>query len=389
MEAPRVWLGNRVLLERRPDLVQGRRLGLITNQSGVTSDLTLTADVLRRREDMKLRALFAPEHGISGDIRGGAHIDNTMYPGTDLPVFSLYGSTRKPTPEMLQDLDLLLFDIQDVGVRFYTYISTMAYAMQAAAECGVDFIVLDRPNPLSDILEGNLLDPAFASFVGVYPILLRHGLTAGELAGMFNAEYSIGARLTVISMQGWRRTMFFDETGLRWVQPSPNLRSLGAALAYPGTCLLEGTNVSAGRGTDKPFEQVGAPFVNGQSLADTLNSRELEGVRFEAVTFVPNGAKHAGEVCQGIEIQITDRRRFRPVRVGLEIIVALRRLFPDDFAWREPANAQQAYHFDLLMGTAQVRRAIESGASACDIVAGWNADQQDFEELRTDHLLYE
>ena len=384
-----VRLGNEVLLQNHLDRIRGRRVGLVTNHSGVTSDLTLTADVLHRCPVTQLTTLFGPEHGIRGHVQNGGHIGPSVDQVTGLPVFSLYGDTRKPTSEMLQHVDLLLFDIQDVGVRFYTYLSTLAYAMQGAADQEIPFIVLDRPNPIGAALEGNLLDTAYSSFVGLYPILLRHGMTVGELAQMFNTEYAIGAELTVIPMKGWDRRMFFDETGLTWVPSSPNMPTLDTALVYPGICLLEGTNVSAGRGNTKPFEQLGAPFVHAERLADVLNARSLSGVRFRPVCFVPGFGKLAGQTCEGVQVHITDRTQFRPVTVALEIIVTLRTLYPDDFAWRTPAKSGQSYHFDLLVGTDKVRKAIESSVSTNEIVEGWCDEQRAFGAMRAPYLLYE
>jgi uncharacterized protein YbbC (DUF1343 family) len=389
MDRPRVRLGNEVLLEQNLDRIRNLRIGLVTNHSGVTSDLTRTADVLRRCPGLQLAALLAPEHGITGEAENGTRIAPCIDRATGVPVFSLYGNAPEPTPDMLEEVGVLLFDIQDVGARFYTYISTLAFAMQGAAKHGTPFIVLDRPNPIGALLEGNLVETGWTSFVGIYPILLRHGMTVGELAQMFNGEFGIGAELTVVPMQGWSRTMLFGETGLSWVPPSPNMPTPDTALVYPGTCLLEGTNMSVGRGTAKPVEQSGAPFVMGDVLADALNARALPGVRFRPVCFVPGFGRYAGQRCEGVQLHITDRACFRPVRAALEIIVCLRTLYPDDFAWSTPARPGERYHFDLLAGTDRVRTAIESGASAADIVGAWSGEQEAFREMRAPYLLYQ
>lgn len=385
---PHVRLGNEILLERGLDALEGRRIGLITNPSGVTSDLVQTVDALCGRPGIQLGALFAPEHGIRGEGEAGASVAHGVDRKSGARVFSLYGDTRTPTPEMLGHVDVLVFDIQDVGVRLYTYVSTLAYAMRAAARHGLPLVVLDRPNPIGGLLEGNLSEEAYVSFVGAFPMLLRHGMTVGELAQLFNARHGVGAQLTVIPMTGWKRRMFFDETGLAWVPPSPNMPTLDTALAYPGTCLLEGTNLSVGRGTTKPFEQFGAPFVEEERLADALNARELPGVRFRPVCFVPGFGELAGQRCEGVGLHITDRRRFRAVVAGLEAIVCMRALYPHEFGWR-PAGGGRACAFDLLMGTDRVRKAIDAGAGAADLLEAWREDQKAFEGMRAPFLLYE
>jgi uncharacterized protein YbbC (DUF1343 family) len=333
-----------------------------------------------------LTALFGPEHGISGDVADGKAVGASQQGA--VPVHSLYGEVRRPTPEMLEGVDVMLFDIQDVGARFYTFITTMAYAMEACGESGIPFVVLDRPNPIGgDVLEGNLLDPDFTSFVGGYPILLRHGMTAGELAGYCNGEFGLGADLTVVGIEGWRREMQFRETGLPWVPPSPNIPSPEAVEVYPGTCLFEGTNVSEGRGTPNPFELVGAPYIESDWLADTLNAAALPGAIFRPAWFTPAESKHAGERCGGVQVHVREPRRFPAVEAGMTMLSAIRGRYPGPFAWRIPSGATVC-HFDRLMGTDRVRRALDEGIPAGEIISGWTGDIDTFRERRRPYLLY-
>ncbi|MDH7486441.1 MAG: DUF1343 domain-containing protein [Anaerolineae bacterium] len=402
MLAERVRPGLEVLLARRLDLLRGQRVGLITNPTGVTPELEGAAEALLRR-GVKVTALFAPEHGLQASAPDGAAVASGRDRRTGLPVYSLYGETLQPTAQMLREVDVLLFDIQDVGVRFYTYVWTMSYAMEAAAATGMPFIVLDHPNPLGgQIVEGPSLEPACASFVGRAAIPLRHGLTVGELARLFNEHPGIagarasdsflrtpiGAELTVIPMEGWRREMWYDATGLPWVPPSPAMPTPETATLYPGTCLLEGTNLSEGRGTALPFQQIGAPWVDGYALADALNALNLPGVRFRPVRFQPTASKWAGQECEGVHLHVTDRQALRPVTAGLQLIAAVRALHPDRFAWREPEAEEGRWHFDLLMGTDKVRRQLETGVPVEAIVAGWEAERADFETQRERVSLY-
>ena len=376
-----VMLGDEVLLERRRDLVAGNRVGLITNPSGVTADLRSTADLLYEAEDVQLVALFGPEHGIRGNVADGATIASSVDEVTGVPMYSLYGPVKKPTEEMLRGLDVLLFDIQDVGVRFYTYIYTMAYAMEACGDAGIPFVVLDRPNPLGgNAVAGNLLDMRFRSFVGNYPIPLRYGMTVGELARLLNEEYALGADLTVVPMMGWTRDMLFEDTGLPWVPPSPNMPSFATAIVYPGTCLVEGTSISEGRGTTSPFQQIGAPYVDGRRLSDHLTEQRFPGVLFRPLSFTPRFSKYEGELCGGVYVHVLDADAFEPVRTGLGMVAALRTLYPDDFGWRP--------HFDLLMGTDAVRLAIEEGVSVDEIMEGWAAEREGFEGIRRKYMVY-
>ncbi len=372
----------------------GKRLGLITNPTGVTKSLEATLDVLHRDGRFRLVAAFGPEHGLRGEAQDAVHIGDFRDERTGLPVHSLYGANRRPAPEALAGLDALVFDIQDAGVRFYTYISTMVLAMRACAEAGKEFIVLDRPNPISGALvEGGILDERFASFVGACPVPVRHGLTLGELAMWANETLAIGCELTVCKMIGWKRAMWADDTGLPWVMPSPNLPSLDTATVYPGACFVEGTNLSEGRGTARPFELIGAPWIDGRALADRLNSVELAGCRFRPVFFEPRFSKHAGEVCGGVQIHVVDRIAFRPVRTGVHILAAIRTLYSNQFQWigtPEQASAGRL-HIDLLAGTDELRRTLDLGGCCRgidDLLSKWEADAARFEAERERFLLY-
>jgi uncharacterized protein YbbC (DUF1343 family) len=359
--------------------LRGRRVGLITNHTGVDSRGQRTLDVLRRAEGLTLAALFSPEHGLEGKL--DAKVGHGRHP-TGLQVWSLYGETRKPTPEMLAGIDCLVFDIQDIGCRFYTYISTMRNAMLAAAEHGLRFVVLDRPNPIgADVVEGPVLDPGKESFVGFHPIPVRHGMTVGELARMLQGEIPAlrGLELQVVPMRGYRRDLLFDETGLLWVDPSPNMRNLHEALLYPGIGLLETTNVSVGRGTDNPFERVGAPWIDGRRLAAALNACELPGVRFYPIEFTPAASKFRGQSCSGVFCMVTDRRRFQSVRTGIHFACALRDLFPGKW---------DAAAYPRLLGDAAVIEALRAGRSADDIVALWQDELAAFMTRRARYLGY-
>ncbi|MEX1138999.1 MAG: DUF1343 domain-containing protein [Bacteroidota bacterium] len=369
-------------------LVAGKRLGLVTNHTGLLSNGRHLADSLFARPEVTLAALFGPEHGIRGEVPAGGSVGDGRDSATGVTVFSLYGKTYKPTPEMLKGIDVLLFDIQDVGARFYTYISTMSYAMEAAAENGIPFIVLDRPNPITGIrVEGPIREDLLRSFVGLHPIPIVHGMTVGELATMFNEEGwlkgGVKADLHVVKMEGWKRTMWYDETGLKWIPPSPNIRTLSTAIVYPGTCLIEGTNLSEGRGTDRPFEYVGAPFVDGARWAEELNELGLPGVKFSAITFTPRSTvgsnpKHAGIECNGIVVEVTDREVYEPVKTGVEILSTGKELFARDFRWRESS-------IDRLAGTPLVRQGIDKRVSGMSIA---NASVDKLRKFMQNRLLY-
>jgi uncharacterized protein YbbC (DUF1343 family) len=365
--------------------IRGLRIGLITNHTGMNAAGESTIDLLYNRTDTRLVALFGPEHGLRGTAEAGEKVASGRDPKTGLPIHSLYGTTQKPTAEMLEGLDALVFDIQDIGTRYYTYVWTMALALQAAAEHGLRFVVLDRPNPIGgDGVQGNILDPKYASLVGLYPVPMRHGLTAGELARFLNEEHGIGADLVVVPMEGWRRDEWFDETGLPWVAPSPNMPSLESAAHYPGTCLFEGTNVSVGRGTDRAFQQIGAPWLDNEELVRRLDALNLPGVRFEPVVFTPErpgDGKFGGEAVRGVRFHVIDRATYDPTRAAIAALVEIHRLHPDSLEWR-------ASHFDRLAGTDQVRLRVLQGASLEEITAGWETQRRAFEKVRERYLLY-
>jgi uncharacterized protein YbbC (DUF1343 family) len=377
-----VYPGVEVLLNDPANPLAGRRVGLITNHTGRDRAGTSTIDLLMGAADIELVALFSPEHGIRGVAADGERIDSEVDQRTGLPIHSLYGETRRPTPEMLEGIEVLAFDIQDVGARPYTYASTMALGMQAAAEHGIPFVVLDRPNPIGGVIvEGNILDPAFSSFVGMYPIAARHGMTVGELALMYNDRHEIGVDLTVIPAEGWRRGQWFDHTGLPWSAPSPNLPRLEAVIHYPGTVFFEGTNLSEGRGTDFPFEQTGAPWLDAEAVAAEMNAMGLPGVRFEPVRFAvrPDARKFPGETLPGVRLVATDREAYRPVAASLLLIDAIHRLHPDEFAWSGTMNR--------LAGTDRVRQAVEGGTLRA-LLDEWDRDAERFRAAREPYLLY-
>jgi uncharacterized protein YbbC (DUF1343 family) len=373
-----VLTGIDVLERDRFRQLEGLRLGLVTNQTGRDRAGKQTIDILREAANVKLIALFSPEHGIRGVM--DEKVSDSKDEKTGLPIYSLYGETRRPKPEQLKDLDAIVYDIQDIGTRFYTFISTLGYVMEEAAKAKLPVIVLDRPNPIGGVeVEGPIADADRLSFIAYHTIPVRHGLTVGELAGLYNEQRKIGCDLRVVKMDGWRRSMMFDSTNLTWVNPSPNMRSLTEALLYPGVGLLETTNLSVGRGTDTPFEVIGAPWLDGQRLAAALNARQIDGVRFVPIRFTPNASVFKGEECRGVNMIITDRSHFRSVRTGLEIAVALRRLFPAD--WKIDQYARLLVNADTL-------ERLKRGDSPEEIVQSWNAKLDEFQRMRSRALLY-
>jgi uncharacterized protein YbbC (DUF1343 family) len=367
-----------------PPRLRGSRVGLITNQTGVTRDGRSSIDVLAEMPDVELVALFSPEHGIRGTAAPGERVASSIDERTGLPIHSLYGETRRPTPAMLLDVEALVFDIQDIGARPYTYVYTMALAMEAANEAGIPFVVLDRPNPINGIaIEGNLLEPEFATFVGMYPIPIRHGMSAGELARMFNYEFGIGAELSVVPVEGWRREQWGDETGQPWVDPSPNIRRLETAIHYPGTVFFEGTNLSAGRGSEIPFEQIGAPWLRSREVVAEMNEMGLPGVRLETVEFTPRDpgdGKFPDRPVHGVRLVLTDRESYRPVAASLTLISVIRRLHPTQFDWN-------VSHFDRLAGTDRLRQAIERDELP-RLLRDWDEEAEGFRETREPYLIY-
>jgi len=389
----RMKLGLDLILESRLDLISGCRIGLIVNPSSVDGRLAHAADLFWNHPQVNLTALFGPQHGIRAETQDNM-IEWRSFSDkrTGLPAFSLYGETRKPSPDMLAGVDVLVFDVQDVGTRVYTFIYTMALAMEAAREAGKRLIVLDRPNPINGIqIEGSTLEPEFASFVGMFPIPMRHGMTIGELALLFNREFGIGCDLEVVRMEGWKRTAWHDQTGLPWVMPSPNMPSLDTATVYPGCVLVEGTNISEGRGTTRPFEIIGAPFVDPYDLIGLLHAQELPGVRFRPLYFQPTFNKFEGQACGGIQLHVTDRTAFRPVITGIAVIAAIHNLWPEHFAWKEPPYE---YVFDkppidVIAGTAKLRELIEKGSTIVDIEESSLHESEQFQGLRRPYLLYD
>lgn len=381
--------GVEIFIASPPAMIHGKRLGLITNHSGIDKRRTSTIDLLAALPGTRLVALFAPEHGIRGVAE--SRVESTLDEKTGLPVHSLYGDTRKPTPEMLMDVDVLIYDIQDIGVRQYTYESTMALAMQAAAEKGIPFIVLDRPNPITGtIIEGNILEPAFQSFVGIYPVASRHGMTMGELAKMYNDVHRIGANLTVVPVEGWRRDMWWDQYDLPWVNPSPNIRSLDAEIHYPGTVFFEAINVAEGRGTDRPFEQVGAPWLNNTEVVARMHAMKLPGVRFEAHDLrVAEGArKFPGQTIKGVRFIVTDRNAYRPIAASLHMIDVIRKLHPTEFEWRG-ANTREPTMLTIERhgGTTKLKQAIDNGTLPA-LLKEWDQDVERFRAIRAPYLIY-
>lgn len=389
---PTVRVGIERLLDADRALVAGQRVALVSNPASIDSDFRHSADALFDDPDVDVVALFGPQHGFRSDLQDNMiESPHAHDPRRRVPIYSLYSETREPTAEMLRGVDVLVIDLQDVGTRVYTYIYTMANCMRAARRHGVRVVVCDRPNPIGGVaVEGDLLDPAWASFVGQFPIPLRHGLTIGELARLFNEEFSIGAALDVVPLEGWRRPMYFDETGLPWVIPSPNIPTLDSAVVYPGAVLFEGTMFSEGRGTTKPFELIGAPWLDGDRVAAAMNAKQLPGAHFRAVFFEPTFQKHARATCGGCQLHVTDRTTFQPVRAAVELIAELRRQNPGRFAWRQPPYEyeHEKWPIDILSGSARLRTAIEQGVEASAIAGGWSDDEQAFALLREKFLLY-
>ena len=380
------------LLQSHRELVAGRRVGLVCNPASVDAKLRHSADRLFEDPEIKLTAIFGPQHGFRSDLQ-----DNMIETphGKDsrrnVPVFSLYSETREPTADMLRDLDVLVIDLQDVGTRVYTYVYTMANCMRAAARHGVRVVVCDRPNPVGgDAIEGATLQPQWTSFVGQFAIPLRHGMTIGELARLFNETFGLGATLDVVPLEGWRRSMYFDETRLPWVIPSPNIPTLDTAVVYPGAVLFEGTMLSEGRGTTRPFELIGAPWIDGDRLSDAMNARELPGVHFRSVFFEPTFQKHARETCGGCQPHVTDRQAFLPVRTAVELIEEFRKQNPSRFAWRQPPYEYELEKqpIDLLYGNDRLRATIDNGQDMNALVASWRLEEDAFRRLREPFLLY-
>jgi uncharacterized protein YbbC (DUF1343 family) len=404
----RVMLGCENFMENHSHIVRGRKVGLITNQTGVDSHLRGLIDLFLKNPDIELVALYAPEHGLKGDVQAGQAIPFSRHDKHDLPIYSLYGQSveqeflcdldvdaqmrsfdtveegKIPTIAMVENVDVLVFDIQDVGTRIYTYIATMAYVMRVCAEQAIEFIVLDRPNPINGIsMEGPVLEyPEFSSFVGLYPIPVRHGMTVGELALLFNERYlPKKAELTVIPMRGWARAMWFDQTGLPWIPPSPNIPNLLTATVYPGQVFLEGTNISEGRGTATPFELFGAPWIQGSELACNLRELALPGVKFQEVSFTPASSKFMDNVCGGIRLRVEDRQTYQPFCTALHIIQLIKKMHPGKFVFHRE-------YFDTIIGSSSIRRALEKTIQVSEIVQNILPQIEDFCRQRESFLIY-
>ncbi len=382
--AARVKTGIEVLAAQNFAPLKGKRVGLITNHTGQTADGRRTIDLLAKAPGVRLAAIFTPEHGLTG-TRDDANIEGEKDEATGVPVYSLYNAKAgperryRPAPEHLRGLDALVYDIQDVGARFYTFITTLGYMVEEAARIRVPIYILDRPNPINGTaVEGPLLDEKHVSFVGYMRMPIRHGMTVGELARLYNGERKLGADVQVIKMEGWRRAHWLDETGLPWVNPSPNMRSLVQAILYPGACLLEGRQFSVGRGTDTPFQIVGAPWVKGVEFAEYLNARNIPGVRFITRRFRPTDSVFKDQDCEGVEILLTDRNALNSVGMGIELVSAVTKLYPDKFA---PGIR--------LLGNDATAAQLAAGAAPSGIIGGWSAGIEEFKRTRARYLLYE
>ena len=387
-----VRIGIERLIEEDRSLVAGARVALVSNPASIDRGFRHAAEILGEDPRIELVALFGPQHGFRSDLQDNMiETPHARDERRRIPIYSLYSETREPTPEMLRDVDVLVVDLQDVGTRVYTYIYTMANCMRAAARHGVRVVVCDRPNPVGGIaIEGTILRPECVSFVGQFPIPLRHGMTIGELARLFNQEFSIGAALEVVPLDGWQRRMYFDETGLPWVIPSPNLPTLDSTIVYPGAVLFEGTMLSEGRGTTRPFELIGAPWIDGESLASAMNARGLPGVHFRATFFEPTFQKHAKQTCGGCQLHVTDRSAFQPVRTAVELIDGFKRQNPSAFAWRQPPYEYEhdKWPIDILYGSDELRTTIDSGGDLSPLIASWKAAEEAFRKTREQYLIY-
>ncbi|SDW86672.1 Uncharacterized conserved protein YbbC, DUF1343 family [Marininema mesophilum] len=377
--------GLQILLEN-PSLVEGKKVGLITNPTGITSSYEHGLDAMLR-QGINVVKVYGPEHGVRGTEQAGDTPGSFEDPRTGLPFINLYGKQPQEMIPLFSGVDVLVFDIQDVGTRYYTYIYTMAYAMEAAAQAGKPFVVLDRPNPIGGTrIEGPVLDPAYSSFVGLYPIPQRHGMTVGELAQMFRGEFlTHKPELQVIRMKRWHRKERYTDTDLPWVPPSPNMPTLDTALVYSGTGMIEGTNLSEGRGSTRPFELLGAPYIKGWEWAEELNKAKLPGVSFREAAFTPTFSKYQGQTVTGVQVYVTDSRIFRPTLTGLTILETVKRLYPKDFAWRKDGDS---YWIDKLTGSDRVRKGIDAGESAKTIEAKFNRELDVFKIKRATYLLY-
>jgi uncharacterized protein YbbC (DUF1343 family) len=388
-----VELGLERLLEDQMVDLRSARVGLICNQASVDHGFRHAADLLHEHPHIDLQALFGPQHGIRGDVQDNMiETEHGIDRKTGLRVHSLYSETREPTEEMLRDLDVLLFDMQDVGCRIYTFVYTLANCMRAAVRYGKRVVVCDRPNPINGVgVAGNILEPEYASFVGQFPLPTRHGMTVGELARMFNEHFSIGCDLEILPMNGWSREMWHDDTDAPWVLPSPNMPTLDSATVFPGTVHFEGTQVSEGRGTTRPFELIGAPYIDPDDYAEALNALNLPGVFFRSCAFQPTFQKHGGVTCGGVQIHVLDRDVFEPVFAGVAMVKLIHDMYKDQFLWKVPPY-EYVYDknpFDVIAGTNKIREAFEQGTDLDAIAETWKRPLLEFKQLRESFLIYE
>lgn len=383
----RVKLGIDKILENRTRYAK-MNIGLLTNSSGVTSNLEINLEKLLEG-GFNIKKLFGPEHGISGAVADGEKVKDAVDPRYGLPVFSLYGNHLKPTEEMLDGLNAVIYDIQDVGLRYYTYIYTLGYLMEACAEKGIKVIVLDRPNPLGEKIEGPIVRKGYESFVGGYGLSIRYGMTIGELANYLNAEFNIGVDLEVIKMDNWRRTSYYDETGLLWPTPSPNIPGLEHTILYTGLCLLEGVNISVGRGTVHPFKYIGAPWLKSEEVLKELRKFSHEGIAMRERNFIPFSARYMNELCYGLEFYVTDRYKADPLRLALNLIHVIIKLHPESFAWDHVYHdAEGRNHFDRLIGNPDYKSLLEKGVTGDELSELWKEEQENFTEIARKYYLY-
>ncbi|AJY77723.1 hypothetical protein VN24_13985 [Paenibacillus beijingensis] len=376
------------LLSVGRELLQGKRFALLTNPTGINAELRSTIELCRQVEGAQLAAFFACEHGLRNERQAGVRFEDEDDPVTGLPVYSLYGSRYKPAPYMLRGIDALVVDIQDLGVRFYTYLTTLVYVMEACAAAGVEVIVLDRPNPLGGYrIEGGFLQEGFHSMVGAWRMPAATGMTIGEFARLVSAEMDVPCKLQVVALQGWDRSMEYGDTGLPWMMPSPNIPTIDTVRVYTGTCLLEGTNISEGRGTTRPFETVGAPWMDNAKVCRVMSEMDLPGVRFHSVTYTPTFSKYAGELCRGLMIYVTDKSAFRSAETGLRLLHAMIDLHPSEFKWRG-ANEDGLPFIDILTGSDTVRRTLAEPGAVDRILQSWREDAESWKQIRGPYLLY-
>ncbi|HJX30720.1 MAG TPA: DUF1343 domain-containing protein [Thermodesulfobacteriota bacterium] len=387
-----VLLGLEVIKKEKFSRLKGRAIGLVVNSASLDSGLNSAVEIFLNAKGLKVGALFGPQHGIRGETQDNMiEWEGFRDKKTGLPVYSLYGKTREPMREMMEGIDCLVIDLPDVGARYYTFVWTLALCLRACKKYGKACVVLDRPNPINGVaMEGPVLDPRFSSFVGLYPLPLRHGMTMGEIALYLNREFKIECDLTVVPLKGWQREMWFDETSLPWVMPSPNMPTLDTAIVYPGMCLLEGTTISEGRGTTRPFEIFGKPDVDPDELVKRLTGEDLPGVKFRSLYFQPTFQEYQGELCGGAQIHVTDRNTFLPVLTGVAVIRTMYHMYPESFSWKQPPYEyeEEKLPIDILAGTDELRSQIERGCPLGEIARFWQKKLDLFREVRKPYLIY-